>query len=125
MLAGLLRTAVLVAAALLVIALVGLAVHLQSLGPPPPMARDGDLIDVGVPSPEWSARLRQEFPVGTPEHSLVQRLKSQSFAVDITSRTASYEWRDIVCAYTVTVEWSLDRNRNVTDVRGGYTSACL
>jgi hypothetical protein len=78
----------------------------------------------GQVSPTWSRRLRERFPIGSPEKTLVEVLRREKFQVDPAHRLAGYGWARYPCVYTLTVVWRADEVGRVRAVQGGLLNAC-
>jgi hypothetical protein len=93
----------------------------------PPMAR-GAAMTYGVESPEWSARLRTRFPVGTPQAEVIAGLGEEGFEIHQGSLGASYDWSPnggYPCSYTLTAAWTLDAAQRLASIKGGYWNICV
>jgi len=93
------------------------------LAGPPGIARN--MYPVAGPiSPNWSRRLRERFPIGSPETRLVEVLRREKFEVDPHNRVAGFGWARYPCVYTLTVIWRADEVGRVRAVQGGLQDAC-
>jgi hypothetical protein len=97
--------------------------RIGGLSGPPPIARNMYPI-AGAVSPSWSRRLRERFPIGSPERELVRRLQREKFQVDGRNRRAGFGWARYPCVYTLTVIWRADELGRVRAVEGGLLDAC-
>ena len=93
------------------------------IGGPPPIAQ-GMYPMVGAFSPSWSRRLRERFPIGSPERETIKILKREGFKVDPARRFAGYGWAKYPCVYTLTVYWRADEIGRVRAIQGGLLNAC-
>ena len=104
-------------------------------------------------SRQLTARLQQQFPLGTTEDALKAALFAQGFEplpppplhcvqpvqqgrpVDVGQTVAvcppqderkslQYQWGNGTCAATITVRWSADDHQTVTLLDGYYHSTC-
>ena len=90
--------------------------------PTPPIARG--LPKAPGPTPDFDARLRQRFPIGSGESELLAELHAEDFAIreirdpsGQTRRTAYYESIVFPCKETWTVSWVAEQGR-VTGIEG-------
>jgi hypothetical protein len=93
------------------------------LSGPPPIARNM-LPMAGTISPSWSRRLRERFPIGSPERSLIETLRHERFEVDAAHHAAGFGWARYPCVYTLTVAWRADEVGRVRAIQGGLLNAC-
>jgi hypothetical protein len=119
-----LRTIVLTLAALTIAPPVAFMAEIALTDGSAPEIAGDESMRIGIPSVDWSARLRREFPPGTPEQSMVTSLAAQGFVVDSQAREATYTWKRFPCLYSLSVRWNVGPTREVEVIEGGYTNAC-
>jgi hypothetical protein len=78
----------------------------------------------GSVSPSWTRRLRERFPIGSPEREVIRVLQHEAYQVDAGRRFAGYGWARYPCVYTLTVTWRADGLGRVRDIQGGLLNAC-
>lgn len=124
---------------------------------PPAMFAD-QFVDTGQSPQEISrqltARLQQEFPLGTKEESLQRALLAQGFRPppppplncvqpvehgktrspgpglricppQDQAKSLQYRWSFLLCSGTITVRWSTDDQDTVTLLEGHYHAQCV
>lgn len=97
---------------------------------PPPMAEG--IPDSLGPTSKFDDRVRQLFPVGSPEGALLVDLRNQRFAISETRdangrlvKTALYEDQYFPCNERWTIEWHSDHEK-IEDISGTYSGKrCL
>lgn len=72
----------------------------------------------------YDARLRDTFPVGTPQADLRDALTRDGFEFEGAHKAVAL-WSDLACAHFANVEWSADADGRVTAIKGDVGSACL
>ena len=96
---------------------------LSACGTPPPRLAEGlRANNRSAPDPAWDQRLRERFPVGSEESSMLKELRKQRFKVSAVS--AYYTSADLVCSQTWTIAWHAENGR-ITDISGVHNGACL
>ena len=97
--------------------------------PTPPIAEG--LPKTFGPTPDFDARMRQRFPVGSAENKLITELHTENLAIeeihDPSSqyRRAAYESHVFPCKETWTVWWSAERGQ-IISIEGRYSGQlCL
>jgi hypothetical protein len=88
-------------------------------GKPPELARNVANLQTG-----WQLRLKETFPVGTPEAVLVSRLRDDGFQVRPDLRSARLNWGQFPCDYSFTAVWAAPNGR-VTAVDGEWMQTCI
>jgi hypothetical protein len=70
------------------------------------------------PTPDFDARIRHRFPIGSGEVSLIDELRTEKFDIAETQdsssqyrRTAQYHQNDFPCGETWTVRWVADKGQ--------------
>jgi hypothetical protein len=101
------------------------ALILWSMQERPPGLANGIQFNVGKlgepsPSPEWSQRLRERIPVGTPDRDVEELLIDEGFVVDSIGNRAEYQWQSDLSSETLTVEWKVDQDNHVVEIAGEY-----
>ena len=80
-------------------------------------------------SQEFDERIRDRFPIGSNEDSLVDFLTSEHFAPEWRRRddvnAAAFVRSGLMCAKTVRVRWRADATGRLAEVNGAYESHCL
>jgi hypothetical protein len=95
----------------------------------PPRIGRGLSNDVQQARTAFDQRVKEQFPVGSPEKALREELRRQRFVlVPSTDRpsehSAIYEDGQLVCRVTWVVLWSADVDR-ITHVAGDRRDVCL
>lgn len=90
----------------------------------PPRIAQGMWPVTGTPSPTWSQRLRQRFPIGASERELIEELGREGFKIDGPARRAGYGWASYPCVFTLTVLWRADDQGRIRNIQGGLLNAC-
>jgi len=73
-------------------------------------------------------RLREKYPVGTLQSTLVATLSEQGFV--IADRSDGHLWAHFessaaVCQESYLVTWVVDSEAKLTDINGGFHESCL
>jgi hypothetical protein len=96
------------------LAVCGSLLLLSCADPTPPIAQG--LPTSSGPTPDFDARIKQRFPVGSSEGSLVAELRSENFGVTEIRDPASqfrhqgyYEAHIFPCKATWTIKWFADQ----------------
>jgi hypothetical protein len=79
-------------------------------------------------SKELDARLRERFPIGTPQDKLIGYLVGANFAADWPQRDENegqFTFNGLFCDRTARVHWRVDDAGKLTNVGGAYESHCL
>ena len=80
-------------------------------------------------SRELDDRIRNRFPVGTSEDSLIAYLADQKFTPEWRRRgdvnASDFVWNGLLCRRTVRIFWRADAAGLLTEVGGSYQSDCL
>ncbi|WP_158817108.1 hypothetical protein [Methylocapsa sp. S129] len=80
-------------------------------------------------SQELDARLRERFPIGTDEETLILYLASEGFSPEWRRRedsnASAFIWNGLICKKTIRVLWRADAAGLLTEVGGTYESDCL
>ena len=80
-------------------------------------------------SRELDERVRQRFPVGSDEESLLYYLRTQNFIPDWRKRdqpnAAYFIHPGIICEQVVRIIWSADASGKLTSIAGDYKSHCI
>ena len=80
-------------------------------------------------SRELDDRIRQRFPIGASEESLIAYLADQRFTPEWRRRddvnASAFVWNGLLCKRTVRVFWRADAAGLLTEVGGSYQSDCL
>jgi hypothetical protein len=80
-------------------------------------------------SRELDDRIRQRFPIGASEESLIVYLADQRFTPEWRRRddvnASAFVWNGLLCKRTVRVFWRADAAGLLTEVGGSYQSDCL
>jgi hypothetical protein len=80
-------------------------------------------------SRELDDRIRQRFPIGASEDSLIVYLADQRFTPEWRRRddvnASAFVWNGLLCKRTVRVFWRADAAGLLTEVGGSYQSDCL
>ena len=78
---------------------------------------------------ELDERVRQRFPVGSDEESLLYYLRTQNFIPDWRKRdepnAAYFIHPGIICEQAVRIIWSADASGKLTSIGGDYKSHCI
>jgi hypothetical protein len=98
--------------------------------PTPPIAQ-GLPKDFG-PTPYFDGRVKERFPIGSNEVSLLAELRDERFEIKETNELSSdyrlsarYEVQNFPCTETWTVLWTAEQGR-ITDIKGRYSGQiCL
>jgi hypothetical protein len=98
--------------------------------PPPRIGRD-------LPSafaearPAFDKRVKEHFPIGSNEDSLLSELRQESFKIDSTnvspdqhSAAATFTAHQIVCKSMWVIRWTSDRGK-IAAIAGDYGASCL
>ncbi len=76
----------------------------------------------------FDARVRQQFPPGSPERVLVAELKRQGFVptqwTATALRSAAREEHRLPCVYDADVKWEA-REGQITLIEGRYSGVCV
>ena len=90
----------------------------------PPIA-EGLSIPFG-PTPEFTTRLRERFPAGSPVQALLDELRAERFTIsgDPHSSTATYEITKFPCRDTWTVKWVAEAQK-ISSITGAARAICL
>lgn len=111
--------------ALMCITLLGMATVFYQLiydtSPELPALARGLPADPQEASAEFSQRVQEAFPKGTPEKSMVTELKNQGFAVEETS--ASLTGRKYSCLEQWAIDWK-NAKGTVRDLFARYGTTC-
>jgi hypothetical protein len=83
--------------------------------------------------PEFSAqieaRVRERFPVGTPEAKLITYLETEGFTPEWArtgeAKAAHFTRDGFLCAKLVRIVWRSDEHGALTDLGGSYASHCF
>jgi hypothetical protein len=74
-------------------------------------------------------RIRDRFPIGASEDSLIAYLADQKFTPEWRRRddanATAFVWNGLLCKRTVRVFWRADAAGLLTEVGGSYQSDCL
>ncbi len=81
--------------------------------------------DIEAGDAAFRERLREHFPAGTPEQTVIDTLVQQGFSLDADGITASFERPEIVCRMVWRVVWSADADHRIKNVDGLYGAICL
>ena len=73
----------------------------------------------------FKERVRNRFPVGTPQKDVVDALESQGFTIAPDGKRASFEQPNIVCRLTWRIFWATDEVQNIRRIDGVYGGICL
>ncbi len=80
-------------------------------------------------SHELDAKVRELFPIGTSEGSLIDYLRDQGFAPEWRGRNepnaASFIHNGLICKKMIRIFWRADPAGILTDVNGIYESQCV
>ena len=80
-------------------------------------------------SRELDARLRERFPIGSDQESLVKYLAGAGFVPEWPRRDGFYGSSFIksgaICTKIIHVRWRADSSGIVTDIAGSYESRCI
>jgi len=80
-------------------------------------------------SRELDERIRDRFPIGASEDSLIAYLADQKFTPEWRRRddanATAFVWNGLLCKRTVRVFWRADAAGLLTEVGGSYQSDCL
>jgi hypothetical protein len=80
-------------------------------------------------SRELDERIRDQFPIGASEDSLIAYLADQKFTPEWRRRddvnASAFVWNGLLCKRTVRVFWRADAAGLLTEVGGSYQSDCL
>ncbi|MEJ0060282.1 MAG: hypothetical protein WDM79_12185 [Terricaulis sp.] len=76
-----------------------------------------------VPNAEFTAHLRERYPIGSEEAVLIATLREQHFNFPQPGK-ATYHWSTIACSISVYVDWRAEAGR-LTGIEGVYGSACM
>jgi hypothetical protein len=90
--------------------------------PTPPIAQG--LPKVFVPTADFDARVRQRFPIGSSEDTLIAELRAEKFTIteiidpsDQYRRNAYYESQIFPCKETWAIKWAADQGQ-ITAIQG-------
>jgi|GEM_PF-2727661 len=79
-------------------------------------------------SQEFDARIRERFPIGSPEEHLVSYLAAEGFAPEWRQRNEANAsilvHAGLICEKSVRVFWRSDPAGLLTEVNGSYESQC-
>jgi hypothetical protein len=103
----------------------------DSRGPDPrpvPALADGLPSDVAAARRQFADRVRQRFPLGSPERALMLELWSEGF--ERPGDAGSNHWvsldrRGLPCSHAWTVNWTTDDGGHLTAIDGTYIPSCL
>ena len=97
---------------------------------PPPIGR-GLPAAFAAARPVFDKRVKERFPVGSDEGSLLAELDREAFTVtaakDPTKRyrfSATYEVHQLACNLSWTIWWNAEKS-TITDIAGDYGATCL
>jgi hypothetical protein len=80
-------------------------------------------------SQELDVKIREEFPVGSSEESLIRYLKAEGFMPDWRQRNepniGSVVHNGLLCKKIVQVFWRADPQGLLTEINGSYESECI
>jgi hypothetical protein len=80
-------------------------------------------------SGELNDRIRERFPIGTSEDSLIAYLAAENFAPEWRRRdepnASTFVWNGLLCKKIIRIYWRADTSGALTDVNGSYESRCL
>jgi len=80
-------------------------------------------------SRELDARIRERFPIGTNEETLIAYLAGEGFVPQWRRRdepnTSAFIRNGLLCTDIVRVFWRADATGVLTEVNGAYQSQCL
>lgn len=80
-------------------------------------------------SRELDGRIRQQFPAGTNEETLIAYLDAEGFAPEWPRRgqpsSGVFVRKGLFCTDTVRVSWRTDETGDIKQVNGAYASECL
>lgn len=98
--------------------------------PPPPLGAELPA-DFETARAQFNQRVKERFPAGTSEQSLLEELRQQRFHVEPASSPAlgntsyaSYHAEGFPCARRWTLEWNAEQGR-ITAIEGLYRAICL
>jgi len=91
----------------------------------PPIAQGLDLGPGGIwANSRWTATLKRQFPLGSPDWDVQDTLKAQGFRLDQSNQTAEYESGWPVCKNILRARWTTNANHEITSLVGTYGSVC-
>jgi hypothetical protein len=80
-------------------------------------------------SRELNDRIRERFPIGTSEDSLIAYLAAEKFTPEWRRRdepiASTFVWNGLLCKKIIRIYWRADTAGALTDVNGSYESRCL
>jgi hypothetical protein len=80
-------------------------------------------------SRELNDRIRERFPVGTSEDSLIAYLTAEKFTPEWRRgdepNASTFVWNGLLCKKIIRIYWRADTAGALTDVNGSYESRCL
>ena|SRR5689334_17875802 len=77
------------------------------------------------PYPEWDQRVRQRFPIGSDESSLLTELHHDNFVLDPRGPgRANYTQYGFPCRQDWGVKWTA-QDGHITEIAGEHSASCL
>lgn len=73
----------------------------------------------------FKQRVHDRFPIGTPEHDVVDTLTKQGFSIWTNGKTASFDVPGLVCRTIWRVFWTTDAVQRIVHIDGLYAGQCL
>jgi hypothetical protein len=78
---------------------------------------------------ELDERIRERFPIGTSEETLILYLSGEGFSPEWRRRedanAGAFVWNGLICQKIVRIFWRADERGLLTQVNGTYQSQCL